>query len=197
MTRGQLQPTIQLPALGFTNEHESRGENFFWVISESLSDFFFFCSVNPNLKDLKLTFSFETESLFVFFWMKRREKKKKSHRGISFLSVQESSPPSGEASLSLTFHISPLSGRSAGKRQAVCRQWRLTAVSVRGWSGVPSESSLQMVLNVGDWGAVPSVPCPLPGPVKPNGICHKSGSRRGLCTQGCVAGALQACLCNK
>lgn len=49
----------------------------------------------------------------------------KSHRGISFLSVQESSPPSVEASLSLTFHISPFSGRSAGKRQALCRQWCL------------------------------------------------------------------------
>lgn len=49
----------------------------------------------------------------------------KSHRGISFLSVQESSPPSVEARLTLTFHISPLSGRSAGKRQAMGRQWRL------------------------------------------------------------------------
>ena len=44
----------------------------------------------------------------------------KSHRGISFLSVQEGSPPTVEASLSLTFHISP-----AGKSQAVRRQWRL------------------------------------------------------------------------
>lgn len=111
----------------------------------------------------------------------------KSHRGISFLSVQESSPPSVEASLSLTFHISPFSGRSAGKRQALCRQWCLWGTSVRGcWSGAPSESGLQMVLNVGDWGAVPSVPCPLPGPVKPNRICHKSGSQRGLWRGGSV-----------
>lgn len=53
--------------------------------------FFSFCRVNPNLKDLKPTFALKTESLFVFFgW--RGEKKIKSHRGISFLSVQESSP---------------------------------------------------------------------------------------------------------
>lgn len=35
----------------------------------------------------------------------------KSHRGISFLSVQESSPPSVEASLSLTFHIPSQAGQ--------------------------------------------------------------------------------------
>lgn len=46
----------------------TEGKNFFWVISESLSDFFSFCSVNPNLRDLKPTFPFKTESLFVFFF---------------------------------------------------------------------------------------------------------------------------------
>lgn len=121
----------------------------------------------------------------------------KSHRGISFLSAQESSPPSVEASLSLTFHISPLAGRSAGKRQAMCRQWCLRE-SLLGVDGAP-ERTVQTVLNVGDWGAVPSVPYPLPGLVKPNGICHKSGSQRGLrrvlCTEGPVVGTLQACLC--
>lgn len=61
-------PLFSPPAFGFTNErHELRGEKFFCVISESLSDFFFFCRVNPNLKDLKPTFAFKTESLFVFF----------------------------------------------------------------------------------------------------------------------------------
>lgn len=80
------------PAFGFTNEqHELRGKKFFCVISESLSVFFFFCRVNPNLKDLKPTFALKTESLCIF-WMKKGEKKIKSHRGISFLSVQESSP---------------------------------------------------------------------------------------------------------
>lgn len=53
--------------------------------------FFFFCRVNPNLKDLKPTFALKTESPFVFFgW--RGGKKIKSLRGISFLSVWESSP---------------------------------------------------------------------------------------------------------
>lgn len=64
-------PLFSLPAFGFTNEqHELRGKKFFCVISESLSDFFFFCRVNPNLKDLKPTFALETESLCIF-WMKR------------------------------------------------------------------------------------------------------------------------------
>lgn len=61
----------------------------------------------------------------------------KSHRGISFLSVQESSFPSVEASLSLTFHISPLAGRSAGKRPAVCRQWCLRERLFRVALGLP------------------------------------------------------------
>lgn len=61
----------------------------------------------------------------------------KSHRGISFLSVQEGSPPSVEASLSLTFHISPLAGRSAGKSQAMCRQWRLRECLSRVGLGLP------------------------------------------------------------
>lgn len=81
----------------------------------------------------------------------------------------------------------------------------LAGAVVRGWSGAPSESSLQIVLDVGDWGAVTSVPCPLPGLVKPNGICHKSGSQRGLGrgsahTGPCgwyAAGLLVPCLGNK
>lgn len=118
----------------------------------------------------------------------------KSHRGISFLSVQESSPPSVEASLSLTFHISPPPPQAGqlgkGKPRADNGAY---GDSARGcWSGAPSESGLQMVLNVGDWGAVPSVPCPLPGPVKPNRICHKSGSQRGLWGEGGGVCALRA-----
>lgn len=104
----------------------------------------------------------------------------KSHRGISFLSVRESSPPSVEASLSLTFHTSPLR-QVSWEKASPAQTMVLMGTSASGcWSGAPSESGLQMVLNVGDWGAVPSVPCPLPGPVKPNRICHKSGSQRGL-----------------
>ena len=57
------------PAFGFTNEqHEfKKKKKFFCVIFESLSDFFSFYRVNPNLKDLNPTFAFKTEGLFVFF----------------------------------------------------------------------------------------------------------------------------------
>lgn len=59
----------------------------------------------------------------------------KSHRGISFLSVPESFPPSVEASLSLTFHISPLAGRSVGKKASLAQTMVLMGASVPGWSG--------------------------------------------------------------
>lgn len=66
--RSKWRPLFSAPAFGFTNEqHALRGKKVFCVISESLSDFFFFCRVNPNLKDLKPTFALKTESLFVFF----------------------------------------------------------------------------------------------------------------------------------
>lgn len=82
----------------------------------------------------------------------------KSHRGISFLSVQESSFPSVEASLSLTFHISPLAGRSAGKRPALCRQWCLW----RGCSGLVWGSPFEGLANGPERGRLGgSAKCPL------------------------------------
>lgn len=80
------------PAFGFTNEkHELRKKKKSFSASYlKACQIFFLYRVNPNLKDLKLTFALKTEGLFVFFG--RRREKIKSHRGISFLSVQESSP---------------------------------------------------------------------------------------------------------
>lgn len=44
--RGNWPPLFSPPAFGFTNEqHELRGEKFFCVISESLSDFFSFAEL--------------------------------------------------------------------------------------------------------------------------------------------------------
>lgn len=60
----------------------------------------------------------------------------KSHRGISFLSVQ-GSPPSVEASLSLTLHISPLTGRSAGRKASRVQTMALTERLSRVGLGLP------------------------------------------------------------
>lgn len=88
---GRLAPTIQSTSLWLckcTPWIEGK-KVFLRHIWKPVRFFFFFCRVNPNLRDLKPTFALKTESLCIF-WMKRGGKIK-SHRGISFLSVQESS----------------------------------------------------------------------------------------------------------
>lgn len=77
------------PAFGFTNEqHELRGKKFFASYLKACQIFFSSSRVNPKLKDLKPTFALKTEGFFVYL---DEEGKKKSHWGISFLSVQKSS----------------------------------------------------------------------------------------------------------
>lgn len=53
-----------------------------------------------------------------------------------------------------------------------------TGAACLGLGSGSRQGSLQVTLNVGDWGDHAKWPrCPSPGPLKPNGICHKSGSR--------------------
>lgn len=136
----------------------------------------------------------------------------KSHRGISFLSVQENSPPSVEASLSLTFHISPFSGRSAGKRQALCRQWclwgRLLGVvgpglplrAVCKWSWtweIGGQCQVSLVLFQVLWNQIESAT-----KAAPRGACGGGSVHIGLCgwyTAGLpvlgLGKQVAACLC--
>lgn len=191
MTKGgNFSPLFSYRPLPLQMNNMNWGEKLFLShIWKPVRFFFFFCSVNPNLRDLKPTFPFKTESLFVFFFLDEEEGKKNEIPQRYFLPFCTRKLPSlgGSQFVSNFSHLSLLRQVSWEKASPV-QTMVLMGTSVRGcWSGAPSESSLQMVLNVGDWGAVPSVPCPLPGPVKPNRICHKSGSQRGLWRRGVCA----------
>lgn len=112
--------------------------------------------------------------------MKRRGKKNEIPQRYFLPFCPRKLPSLGGSSFDSNFSHLPTLRQVSWEKASHGQTMALTGASVRGWSGARSESGLQMVLNVGDWGAVPSVPCPLPGPVKPNGIRHKSGFQRGL-----------------
>lgn len=77
MTKGTATARYSATAFAFTNEqHELRGKTFSESYLKACQIFFSFCSVNPNLRDLKPTFPFKTESLFVFFFLDEEEGKK-------------------------------------------------------------------------------------------------------------------------
>ena len=102
----------------------------------------------------------------------------KSHRGISFLSVQESSPSLCRDHFVPNFsHLSTCRQVSWEKTPGPQTMGR-TGAACLGLGLGSRQGSLQVTLNVGDWGDHAKWPCcPSQGPLKPNGICHKSGSQ--------------------
>lgn len=97
--------------------------------------------------------------------MKRGENKIPQRYFLPFCTRKLSSH-SVETIFVLTFHISPLAGRSAGKRRRSADNGG-TGTACLGLGSDSRQGSLQVTLNVGDWGDHAKWPRPSQGPLKP------------------------------
>lgn len=179
---GNWRPLFNPPAFGFTNEqHELRGKKVFLPsYLKGCQIFFFFCRVNPNLKDLKPTFALKTESLFVFFGWRGGKKNKIPQRYFLPFCTRKLPSPSVE-----TIFVSNFSHLST-RRQVSWGKAPDPADNVGGDRGslfragleLPPRAVCKLLLMWEIGGPCQVAPTTPPGgPVRPNEICHKSGSR--------------------
>lgn len=140
--------------------------------------FFFFCRVNPNLKDLKPTFALKTESLCIF-WMKGVGENKIPQRYFLLFCVRKPLTLSVETIFVSNFsHLSTRGQVSWRKAPDPWRQWRGTGAACWGAGlKLPPTALCKLLLMWEIGGLCQAAPTAPPrGPVRPNGICHKSGS---------------------
>lgn len=190
MTKGTATAHYSATALAFTNEqHELRGKTFSESYLKACQIFFPFCSVNPNLRDLKPTFPFKTESLFVFFFGWRGGEKNEipqryflpfctrklpSLRGSQFVSNFSHLPPLRQVSWEKASPVQTmvLMGTLLGvvgpglPLRAVCK-WSWT------WE-IGGQCQVSLVLFQVLWNQIES-----PTKAAPRGACGEGG---GLCT---------------
>lgn len=127
-------------AFGFTNEQrELRGGKLFLShIWKPVRFFFPFCSVNPNLKDLKPASPFKTESLFVLF-LDEEEGEKWNPTEVFPSFLYKAPRPLWKPVCLYLFTFPHSQAGQLGERQAVCRQWRLRSVCPGSVWGFPLE----------------------------------------------------------
>lgn len=119
MNGGQLAPTIQSTSpwlYKWTTWIERKKSFSASYLKGCQIFFFFFCRVNPNLKDLKPTFALKTESLFVFFGWRGGKKNKIPQRYFLPFCTRKLPPPSVETIFVSNFsHLSTRRQVSWGK----------------------------------------------------------------------------------